>query len=65
MNAVTSFITIVSLLTALTLASGADNQSLANEPTVERSTTSRVPRPCEDWGCGTNHNETMVRDAPR
>ena len=64
MNAVTSFINIVSLLTALTLAGGAANQSPANEPASTR-TTSGSPRPCEDWGCGTNHNETLVRDAAR
>ena len=33
---------------------------------IERFST-YAPRPvlCEDWGCGTNHNETLVSDAAR
>jgi hypothetical protein len=66
MNAVTSFVTIVSLLLALALAGGAANQSPTNVQAPTRSTTSGVPRPCEEWGCGMNHNETLVRDnAPK
>src|SRR5688572_27695130 len=65
MNTVTSFVTIVSLLLALALAGSPSNQSPAYEPAPTRSTTSGVPRPCEDWGCGTNHNETLVIEATR
>ena len=65
MNAVTSFVTIVSLLLALSFAGGAVNQSPANEPASARGTTSGLPRPCEEWGCGSNHNETLVRDTTR
>jgi hypothetical protein len=65
MNAVTSFVTLVSLLAALALAGGAANQSPTNVQAPTRSTTSGVPRPCDDWGCGMNHNETLVRDASR
>ena len=65
MNAVTSFVTIVSLLLALTLAGGATNQSPTNQPAAARGTASGLPRPCEEWGCGMNHNETLVSDTTR
>lgn len=29
------------------------------------STNARGGAPCEDWGCGMNHNETLVSDAAR
>jgi hypothetical protein len=51
MNAVTSFVAIVSLLLALAAGSGA--------------ATPRVGGSCPPFACGTdsNHNETLVRDA--
>ncbi len=106
MNAVTSFVAIVSLLLALATAGGvakeqADVKSPAarditpskivlnhNETMVSDATSfeqtdrwsqwltsvqafvftkfsmyAPVRGGCDEWGCGSNHNETLVRDA--
>lgn len=68
MDAVTSFVAIVSLLLALGAAGGtAEGQAEVNSTTETRTTSSnaRLPGGCDEWGCGMNHNETMVRDAAR
>jgi hypothetical protein len=57
MNAVTSFVTIVSLLLALTAAGGA-----AKEPAGVSSPSAGLITPSK---LATNHNETLVRDAAR
>ena len=64
MNAGTSLVAIVSLLLALAAAGGvATEQADVNSPTATRSTTSRLPSD-KCYGCGANHNETLVSDAP-
>ena len=64
MNAVTDFIAIVSLLLALATAGNTTkDQTGVSSPSAASITTSR-PRPgdCDEFGCGMNHNETLVRD---
>jgi len=67
MNAGTGLVAIVSLLLALAAAGGAaKEQAGVDSPTGTRSTASRVPdrgSSCPSWGCGENHNETLVSDA--
>jgi hypothetical protein len=67
MNAVTGLAAMVSLLLALAGPRGAaKEQAGENSPTGTRSTTSRMTDDgsgCPEWGCGSNHNETMVSDA--
>ena len=63
MNAVTSFVAIVSLLLGLATAGGATKEQAEVNSTAARSATSRVSNDCEEWACGGNHNETLVRDA--
>ena len=67
MNARTGLVAIVSLLLALAGAGGAATEQTEVHPaTGARSTASRLPDwgdTCPTWGCGENHNETLVRDA--
>lgn len=106
MNALTSFVTIASLLLALATAGTVVNkQTDVNSPAASRNITPSklglnhnetmvsdaalvqqadtvkwlmnvqtsiltrfsiyLSGRCEDWGCGTNHNETLVRDVAR
>ena len=65
MNAVTNLLTIVSLLLALVAAENTTkDQVKASSTSAVRGTSSRpLPGGCDEFGCGTNHNETMVLDA--
>jgi hypothetical protein len=67
MNAGTGLAAIVSLLLALAGAGGAaPEQAGVYSATGTRSTASRLPDrgdTCPTWGCGENHNETLVSDA--
>ena len=67
MNAGPSLVAIVSLLLAMAAAGGvATEQADVNSPAATRATTSRLTEGtgCPEWACGSNHNETMVGDAP-
>ena len=66
MNAVTGLAAVVSLLLALAAAGGQAEVSTAAAG-GPASSQARVPGGgwCEDWGCGMNHNETLVSDATR
>ena len=67
MNAGTGLVAVVSLLLALAGAGGAAAvQAGADSLTGTRSAASRLPDrgdTCPTWGCGENHNETLVSDA--
>jgi hypothetical protein len=65
MDAITNLVTIVSLLLALTAAGdAAKSQVNVSSPSATRSPSSRLlPGGCDDWECGSNHNETLVFDA--
>jgi hypothetical protein len=65
MNTITYLVTIVSLLLAMAAAGEAtQGQAGASSPSATRGAFSRdSPVGCDEWGCGGNHNETLVRDA--
>ena len=67
MNAGTGLVAVVWLWLALAGAGGAaTEQAGADSLTGTRGTASRLPDrgdTCPTWGCGENHNETLVRDA--
>jgi hypothetical protein len=65
MDAITNLVTIVSLLLALAAAGdAAKSQVNVSSPSATRGASSRLlPGNCDDWECGGNHNETLVRDA--
>jgi hypothetical protein len=67
MNPVTSLAVIVSLLLALAVGDNSiKGQATVSSPSAARNTSSRpLPGWCEEWGCGMNHNETLMRDAAR
>ena len=66
MNAVTNLVAIVSLLLALATAGDAKkDQAAVSSPSSARTPASRPLPPggdCDEFGCGGNHNETLVRD---
>ena len=66
MSEVTNLVTIISLLLALAVAGDATKgRSTASSPPATREASAKpVPRGagCDDWGCGTNHNETLICD---
>lgn len=66
MDAITNLVATVALLLALASA-GETTKSQVNvsTPSTPREASAKpLPRGsgCDDWGCGTNHNETLVRD---
>ena len=65
MNTITNLVTIVSLLLALAAAGEATKGQVgASSPSATRGASSRpLTGGCDEFGCGTNHNETLVRDA--
>jgi hypothetical protein len=64
MNAITSIVTIVSLLLALAVAEDSTRSQVdVSSPSATRGASSRpLPPGCDDWECGSNHNETLVLD---
>jgi hypothetical protein len=65
MDAITNLVATVALL--LALAAGVETTKGRVEVSSPTSTHSPSSRPmsggCEEWGCGMNHNETLVLDA--
>ena len=65
MDAITNLVTIVSLLLALA-AAGETTKGQVNvsSPSATPGASSRLlPGNCDDFQCGSNHNETLVCDA--
>ena len=64
MNAIMNLVMIVSLLLALAAAGDASKSQVElSSPSPTRGASSRpLPGGCEEFGCGSNHNETLVRD---
>jgi hypothetical protein len=65
MNTITNLVTIVSLLLALAAAGDATKGQVkvSSSPATHSISSRPLPGGCDEWGCGTNHNETLVRDA--
>ncbi|HKQ77708.1 MAG TPA: hypothetical protein VJ810_28690 [Blastocatellia bacterium] len=65
MDAITNLVATVALLLALAAAEDATkSQVKVSSSSTTRSASSRPVPGCDDeFGCGTNHNETLVRDA--
>ena len=65
MDAIMNLVATVALLLAMAAAGEATKDQVgASSPPATHSISSRpLPGGCDDWGCGTNHNETLVRDA--
>jgi hypothetical protein len=64
MDAITNLVATVALLLAMAAAGEATKgQVELSSPSAARGVSSRPLTGCEDeFGCGMNHNETMVRD---
>jgi hypothetical protein len=65
MDAITNLVATIALLFALAAAEDAAKvQVKASSPSTTSGASSRPLTGCEDeFGCGMNHNETLVRDA--
>jgi hypothetical protein len=65
MDAITNLVATVALLLAMAAADEATKgQANVSSPSATRGVSSRpLPGGCDEFGCGTNHNETLVRDA--
>jgi hypothetical protein len=65
MNTITYLVTIVSLLLSLAAAGDASKSQVElSSPSAASGASSKPLTGCDDeFGCGTNHNETLARDA--
>jgi hypothetical protein len=64
MGAITNLVATVALLLAMIAAGDATTgQVKVSSKPATHSISSRPLTGCEEFGCGTNHNETLMRDA--
>jgi hypothetical protein len=64
MDAITNLVATVALLLAMAAAGEATKAQVElSSPAAARGASSRpLPPDCDEFGCGGNHNETLVRD---